>query len=94
MQCCGTRCGIRCLFDPWTRIKKKTPNPESGSGINIPNYISERLETLFWVKILQFFDADPGIFLTLDLRWKKFNSEIRINIPDSQHYIDDCLFFA
>jgi hypothetical protein len=25
-----------------------------------PDDISESLETIFWVKILQFFDADPG----------------------------------
>jgi hypothetical protein len=29
-----------------------------GSGMNIPDNISESLETIFWVKILQFFDAD------------------------------------
>jgi hypothetical protein len=31
-----------------------------------PEHISESLETIFWVKILKFFDADadPGIFLT------------------------------
>jgi hypothetical protein len=38
----------------------------SGSGMNIPYHISVRLETIFWVKILKFFDAnadpDPGIF--------------------------------
>jgi hypothetical protein len=41
----------------------------SGSGMNIPNHISEILDTIFWVKILKFFDADadPGIFSTLDL---------------------------
>jgi hypothetical protein len=33
----------------------------SGSGMN--------KETLFWVKILKFFDTDPG--------WKKFGSGIR-----------------
>jgi hypothetical protein len=42
----------------------------SGSRINILDPISERLETMFWVKILKFFDADAdpgsGIFLTLD----------------------------
>jgi hypothetical protein len=44
-----------------------------GSGMNIPNHISESLETNFWVKILKIFDADPdpGIFLTLDPGWKK-----------------------
>jgi hypothetical protein len=45
----------------------------SGSGMNIPDHISESLETIFWFKILKFFDADPesGIFLTLDPGWKK-----------------------
>jgi hypothetical protein len=43
--------------------------------MNNPDHISESLETTFWVKILKFFDADPG--------WKKFGSGI--NIPDSQH---------
>ncbi len=40
---------------------------------NIPDHISESLETIFRVKILELFDADPGIFLTLDPEW-----EIRI----------------
>jgi hypothetical protein len=31
---------------------------KSGSGMNIPDYIFESLETTFWVKILKFFDAD------------------------------------
>jgi hypothetical protein len=49
--------------------------------MNITDHISERLETIFWVKILIFCDADadPGIFLTLDpgSGWKK----IRIRDP-------------
>jgi hypothetical protein len=36
----------------------------SGSGMNNPDHISENLKTIFRVKILKFFDADPG--------WKKF----------------------
>ncbi len=28
--------------------------------MNNPDIISESLETGFWVKILKFFDADPG----------------------------------
>jgi hypothetical protein len=32
----------------------------SGSGMNIPDYISEILEKNFWVKILKFIDAYPG----------------------------------
>jgi hypothetical protein len=54
-QCCGS--GIRCLFDPWIRNGK---NSGSGSEKNNPDHISESVETLFWVKIFKFFDADPG----------------------------------
>jgi hypothetical protein len=32
----------------------------SGSGMNNPDHISECLETIFWDKIIKFFDADPG----------------------------------
>jgi hypothetical protein len=32
----------------------------SGSRMNNPDHISESLEIIFWVKILKFFDADPG----------------------------------
>jgi hypothetical protein len=44
--------------------------------MNIPDHISESLETIFWVKIIKFPDAyvgpDPGIFLTLEREsgWK------------------------
>jgi hypothetical protein len=31
----------------------------SGSGMNNLDHISESLETIFWVKILKFFDVDP-----------------------------------
>jgi hypothetical protein len=31
----------------------------SGSGMNNQDHISESLETIFWVKILKFFDSDP-----------------------------------
>jgi hypothetical protein len=37
----------------------------SGYGMNNQDHISESLETILWVKILQFFDADPG--------WKKLD---------------------
>jgi hypothetical protein len=50
---------------------------------------SESLETIFWVKMPKFFDADPvlgsGIFLTLDLGWKNSDPVYGINIPDLQH---------
>jgi hypothetical protein len=41
--------------------------------MNNRDHISECVETIFWVKILTFFDADPG--------WEKFGSGI--NIPES-----------
>jgi hypothetical protein len=31
-----------------------------GSGMNNPNHISKSLESIFWDKILKFFDMDPG----------------------------------
>jgi hypothetical protein len=47
--------------------------------MNIPDHISESLETLIWVKIIEFFntDPDPGsiIFLTLDPGRKKFRDK-------------------
>jgi hypothetical protein len=59
----------------------------SGSGIrdelNNPDHVSESLETIFWVKILEFLEWGSGIFLTLDPGWKKFGSGI--NIPEPQH---------
>jgi hypothetical protein len=33
---------------------------EFGSGMNNLDHISECSETIFWVKIVKFFDADPG----------------------------------
>ncbi len=66
-------------FDPWIRdpgwVKNQDPDPGSGFGMNNPDHISESLETFFWVKILKFFDADPG--------WEKFGSGI--SSPDPQH---------
>ncbi len=67
---------------PVLRIRIRDPVPfwplnpgwvkRSGSGMNILDHISEILETIFWVKILKFFDAnadsDSGFFLTLDPR--------------------------
>jgi hypothetical protein len=49
---------------------------KSGFGLGMNKKISESLETIFWVNILKFFDADPG--------WKKFGSGI--NIPDPQRW--------
>ncbi len=55
-----------------------------GSEMHIPHHISESLETIFWVKILKFFDADPEYFDPgSGIRMEKFGSGI--NIPDPQH---------
>jgi hypothetical protein len=43
--------------------------------MNNPDHISESLETIFLVKMLKFFYADPG--------WKKFGSGIRDKHPGS-----------
>ncbi len=79
-QCCGS--GIRCLFDPWNRdprwvkIRVRIRDEQPGS------YFRD-LETIFWVKILKFFDADPGSGMgkiwIRDPGWK-----IRIEIMDKQ----------
>jgi hypothetical protein len=73
-----------CLFDPWIRdpgwVKNQDPGSgmgkKSGSGswMNNPDQISESLETIFGVKMLKYFDVDPG--------WKEFGTGI--NIPDPQ----------
>jgi hypothetical protein len=52
--------------------------------MNMTYYISESLETFFWVKNTSIFDADPGsgIFLT----WIRDGKiRIRDQHPDPQH---------
>ncbi len=70
----------RVPFYPWIRdpgwVKKSGP-PDPDPGWTNPDHISESLETIFWVKILQFFCADPVS------GWIKFGSGI--NIRDPQH---------
>ncbi len=43
-QCCRSRSGIRCIFDPWIQ------NPGSGIGFFRIPHIFESLMTIFWVK--------------------------------------------
>ncbi len=71
-QCCGSASGIRFLFDPWIR------DPGWTSRIIFP-----RFRNNFCVKLHKFFNADPGIFLTLDTGWKKFGSGMQDNHPGS-----------
>jgi hypothetical protein len=72
MQCCGSGSGIQCFFYPCIRdpgwVKNQDPDLGFGSELNIPDHISESLNTIFWGKILKFFDGS-GI--------KKFGSGIR-----------------
>jgi hypothetical protein len=45
--------GFRCLFDPWIRdpewVKNQDPDPDMMNNLD---HISESLEPIFWVKIL------------------------------------------
>jgi hypothetical protein len=66
------------LTPGWVKIKIRIRDKDPGS------YFRE-LRNNFWVKMLKFFDADPGgirNLLTLDPGWKKCG----INIPDPQHW--------
>jgi hypothetical protein len=49
--------GSGAFLTPGSGMGKKSG---SGSGMNIPDHISEGLQTIFRVKILKFFVADPG----------------------------------
>jgi hypothetical protein len=57
----------------------------SVSGMNNLDHISESLETLFWVKILKFFDAiqDPGWKKNLDPGSEMEKIRIRYKRPGS-----------
>jgi hypothetical protein len=60
----------------------------SGSGMNNPDQISESLETILWVKILKFFEADPGSEMEkIRIRGGKNSYPgSGINIPDPQPF--------
>jgi hypothetical protein len=62
-------------------------NSRSGSGISIRDHISESLQTIFWVKIINFFDADAdpgsGNLFDWDLGWKKIGCGFRDKPPGS-----------
>jgi hypothetical protein len=56
---------------------------KSISGMFILDHISETWNKFFGLKILKFFDADPGsgIFLTLDLGSRIWDGKIWIQDP-------------
>jgi hypothetical protein len=71
----------------------KNADPGTGSGMNSPDHISESFGTIFWIKILKFFDTYPGSGMEKirirDLGWKKFGSWMEkigsgIHVPDPQ----------
>jgi hypothetical protein len=68
--------GSGSFLTPESGIGKKS---RSGSGMNIPDHISESLETIFCLKILKLFDTDPDPGSGME----KFGS--RINILYPQH---------
>ncbi len=57
-QFCGSRSGIRCLFDPWIRDPGWVKKSRWTSRIIFPRAKKQ----FFGLKILQFFDADPESF--------------------------------
>jgi hypothetical protein len=69
----------------------ESQHPDPGSGMNNPDHIFYRLETIFVVflglKYLKFFDADPGSGMEkVRIRdGKNSDPKSGINIPDPQH---------
>jgi hypothetical protein len=60
--------------------------------MNIPDHFSQGFETVFRVKKLKFFDADPGSGMEKFRIWdgKKSDPGSGINIPDPQHCPQCC----
>jgi hypothetical protein len=67
-QCCGSRSGIRCLFDPWIR------DPGIGffriPDLGSPTHIFESLVTIFWVKSSIIFRKLAQIFFLQHFKTK------------------------
>ncbi len=85
--CCGSV--IRCFLTPGSGMEK-IQIWDPGSGINIPDHISESVISIIWVKILKFFVGDPGSVVPFDPGSGIRDGKIRIRdpeyqIPDPQH---------
>ncbi len=88
--------GIWCLFHPWIRDGRKSA---SGSGIWDPGWTTRIIFfrdqkpffCFYGVKILKFFDEDPGSGMETarirDPGWKKSDPGSGIIIPDPPHWI-------
>jgi len=74
---------IRCYFGPWIRIRD--PGKKWKTSQIIFREL-RKLETVLGLKILKFFDADPGfgIYLTLDPGSSMAKFGYGINNPDPQ----------
>jgi hypothetical protein len=55
----------------------------SGSGMNNPDHIFYSLETIFWVKILKFFDEDPG---SATLEKSKMGTKLCLKIMNNSNH--------
>ncbi len=55
--------------------------------MNVPDQISESIETIFWVKNYFLSGSGSGIFLTLHPGWKNLDLGSGINVPDPQHWL-------
>jgi hypothetical protein len=62
----------------------KNKNLDPGSGMNIPDHISESIETIVGVKVLKLFDADPDSGSRNLLEPGSGMEKIRIRDPGSQ----------
>jgi hypothetical protein len=59
--------------------------------MNSPDHISESLETILWIKILEFFDADPGTGMEkIRIRDKHLGAGSRFNKSGSAPPVGDC----
>ncbi len=96
-QCCGSGIRVPVFFvlfwpldpDPASGMREKS---DPVSGMNIPDHISESLETILGRKILKFTYTDPGLRELFDPGFRTQYGQIRIrgpgsgiNIADPQH---------
>jgi hypothetical protein len=93
VECSVADPGSGAFLTPVSGMGKKS---RCGSGMYIPDHVSEGLETIFWVKILKFLDADPDQGSEIFLHWirdqgrKNFGYGIRDKHPGSATLVE-CL---
>jgi hypothetical protein len=72
--------GSGAFLTPGSGMGKKSG---SGSGMNNPDHISESLITIFRVKILKFFDVEPGFGMKKIRIWDGKNSDLGSRIRNT-----------